>query len=71
VDIPSGLDGDSGEPAAVTFCAQLTATFVAAKPGLVAPAAASVVGRLEVVDIGVPRGILKRFGLDAPKPGRH
>jgi NAD(P)H-hydrate epimerase len=71
VDIPSGLDGESGSASATTFCAQLTATFVAAKPGLMAPAAAAYVGRLEIVDIGVPRKILERFGLMQSRPDTH
>jgi NAD(P)H-hydrate epimerase len=61
VDIPSGLDGDTGEMATVTFRADVTGTFVAAKPGLLAPSAASCVGQLEVVPIGIPRGLLERF----------
>jgi NAD(P)H-hydrate epimerase len=60
VDIPSGLDGDTGQAAATTFRADITGTFVAVKPGLIAPPAASYVGRIEVVSIGVPRGLLQR-----------
>jgi NAD(P)H-hydrate epimerase len=63
VDIPSGLDAESGEAARTTFRADLTATMVAAKPGLLAPAAAPYVGRLEVLEIGVPLRVLQRFGL--------
>jgi NAD(P)H-hydrate epimerase len=63
VDIPSGLDGESGEAARTTFRADVTATLVAAKPGLVAAGAVPYVGRLEVLEIGVPRRILQRFGL--------
>jgi NAD(P)H-hydrate epimerase len=66
VDIPSGLDGDTGEAASATFRADVTATLVAAKPGLIAPAAAAYVGQLEVVPIGIPRGLLERFA----DPGR-
>jgi len=55
VDIPSGLDCDTGAPSNATIRADLTITFVAKKTGLTAAAAAPYVGRIEVVDIGVPR----------------
>jgi NAD(P)H-hydrate epimerase len=63
VDLPSGLDGETGGAAPTTFRADVTGTLVAAKPGLVDATAAPYVGRLVVLDIGVPRGILQRFGL--------
>ncbi len=58
VDLPSGLDCDTGEPARHTICADHTCTFVAPKPGLLAPAAAPYVGRLHVIDIGAPRKLV-------------
>lgn len=64
IDIPSGLDCETGRLGAPTFRADHTCTFVAAKPGLVQADAASVVGQLHVVDIGVPRKLLAQFGLD-------
>ena len=54
VDLPSGLDCDTGKPAAATVRADLTTTFVAAKPGFFAPEAKPYVGELRVIDIGVP-----------------
>jgi NAD(P)H-hydrate epimerase len=54
VDIPSGLDCDSGTPSNATIRADLTVTFVAKKTGLVAGTAGPYVGRLEVADIGAP-----------------
>jgi NAD(P)H-hydrate epimerase len=54
VDLPSGLDCDTGQAAAATVRADLTATFVAAKPGFLAPQAKPYVGELRVLDIGVP-----------------
>ncbi len=58
VDLPSGLDCDTGEPARHTIRADHTCTFVAAKPGLLAAAAAPYVGQLHVIDIGAPRRLL-------------
>lgn len=57
VDIPTGLDCDSGEPGTPTVQADYTCTFVAAKPGLLEPNARRYVGELSIVDIGAP-GIL-------------
>lgn len=58
IDVPSGLDCDTGEPSNATIRAELTITFVAPKPGLDAPAAAPFVGRVEVADIGAPRELI-------------
>lgn len=56
VDTPSGIGVDAGdvpgEPGGV-LRADVTVTFGAAKPGLLLPPAAGLVGRLEVVDIGL------------------
>ncbi|MGD9559193.1 MAG: NAD(P)H-hydrate epimerase [Oscillospiraceae bacterium] len=53
LDLPSGLDCDSGAVAPDTFCAALTVTFGAYKPGLVLPQNAPVVGEVKCVDIGL------------------
>jgi NAD(P)H-hydrate epimerase len=58
VDIPSGLDGDTGQPNEPCFRADATVTMVAAKTGFAAPAAAAYVGRVVVVDIGGPRRLV-------------
>lgn len=54
VDLPSGLDCDTGQPAQPTIRAAVTCTFAAAKPGLLRPEAQPYVGRLLLVDIGTP-----------------
>ncbi len=58
IDLPSGLDCDSGEPSASTFRADHTLTFVAPKVGFAAPQAKSFVGDVHVLGIGVPRDLL-------------
>ena len=58
VDIPSGLDCDTGTTSNATIRADLTVSFVAAKPGFRSPAAAAFLGRTEIADIGVPRALL-------------
>lgn len=62
VDIPSGLDCDTGAVSEPTIRAAETCTFVAAKPGLVVPTAAGYVGRLTVLPIGIPRKLLEQLG---------
>ena len=64
VDLPSGLDCDTGVPARHTIVAAETCTFVAAKAGFFTPAAAAKVGRLHVLDIGVPRKLIERIAAD-------
>lgn len=63
IDVPSGLDCETGQPATHTFRADHTCTFVAAKPGLLNPSAQPWVGQLHVAHIGIPRALLAQFGL--------
>jgi NAD(P)H-hydrate epimerase len=58
VDLPSGLDADTGEPLGPTVRAHHTVTFVASKKGFASPAAQSWIGQVHVVDIGAPRAAL-------------
>jgi NAD(P)H-hydrate epimerase len=53
VDIPSGLDADTGVPMGVTIRAEHTVTFVAPKLGFENPGAADWLGQVHVVDIGL------------------
>lgn len=53
VDVPSGLDADTGEPLGVAIHADVTATMACPKVGL-RGRGAPWVGRLVVVDIGMP-----------------
>jgi NAD(P)H-hydrate epimerase len=58
IDLPTGLDADRGEPAELCFQADATVTLVAAKVGFSTPAARTVLGRVVVADIGVPRQLI-------------
>lgn len=60
VDVPSGLDSDSGPVAGATISAKITATFVALKRGLNTQDAAKFAGRVDVIDIGAPRQVLQQ-----------
>lgn len=54
VDLPSGLDCDSGVPGAPTIRADVTCTFVSPKTGFANPLAAPYVGEVYVAGIGAP-----------------
>jgi len=58
VDVPSGLDCDTGEPHPPTFRADHTATFVGMKVGYGEPSATDYVGQVHVVEIGIPPGAI-------------
>lgn len=53
VDLPSGVDADSGQVPGVAIRADLTVTFGAVKVGLMVAPAVDHVGALRVVDIGI------------------
>ena len=53
VDIPSGLDADSGEPLGAVVRATETVTFGCAKAGFKNPKAKQYIGTLVIVDIGL------------------
>lgn len=53
VDIPSGVDGLTGECGGGVLPAERTVTFAALKPGLIVPPGSAFTGTLEVVDIGL------------------
>ena len=54
VDVPSGLNGDTGEPQGAAIAASVTLTVGAPKTGLLREAAWPFVGRLEVAaDVGL------------------
>ncbi len=59
VDIPSGLDCDTGRPLGPTVKATHTATFVAMKKGFAAASAEEWTGDVSVISIGVPRRLLE------------
>jgi len=61
VDLPSGLDCDTGQAARHTIRATHSCTFVAAKPGFATPGASQFVGQVHVVDIGAPRKLVEEM----------
>ncbi len=63
VDLPSGMDCDTGEPGGACVRADHTATFVARKIGFDAPRSRQFTGEVHVVDIGVPRKLLDEIAM--------
>jgi NAD(P)H-hydrate epimerase len=61
VDLPSGLDCDTGEPLGPTVRATHTATFVAPKKGFRNPTSRDWTGEVHVIDIGAPRKLVGEF----------
>jgi len=54
VDVPSGLDADTGHPLGVAVRAEKTVTFQYQKCGFKTPSAQEFLGELVVADIGIP-----------------
>ncbi len=65
VDVPSGLDVDTGSAEGPAIQADLTVTFVAMKTGYAQPSAKEYLGRVVVADIGAPTAwIVRALGID-------
>ena len=54
VDIPTGLDCDTGQPGSPTFRAHHTLTMVARKQGFALAESREYTGEVHVIDIGIP-----------------
>jgi len=65
VDIPSGLQADSGAVAGVAIQAQQTVTFIGRKTGLYTGAAADYCGDISFADLGVSGDILRQVPMAA------
>jgi NAD(P)H-hydrate epimerase len=75
VDIPSGVDGVTGEEPGRALAADRTVTFAALKPGLLLEPGRSLAGGVQVVDIGLdvgarPVGLVERDDVAAWLPTR-
>jgi NAD(P)H-hydrate epimerase len=65
IDLPSGLDPDTGEPLGVTIRAALTVTLALPKRGLIETRSHALVGDLLLADIGIPAQAFDHLALDA------
>ena len=59
VDIPSGLDANTGRPLGIAVEATATVTMGLPKKGFQSPEARKYVGELIVADIGFPPDLLR------------
>ena len=66
VDVPSGLDGTSGEARGVAIQARRTVTFFRKKPGHMLMPGRQLCGEVIVADIGIPEQVLETL-----KPTLH
>ncbi|MBI2438366.1 MAG: NAD(P)H-hydrate epimerase [Lentisphaerae bacterium] len=64
VDVPSGLDSDTGLATGEAVRADYTLTMGLPKRGLVEPCAVDHVGRLEVIPIGIPKELTDNIASD-------
>lgn len=64
IDIPTGLDADSGAAPGPAFIADATATMAALKPGLLTGDGAELSGDLYVISIGAPEELYRESGLE-------
>ena len=75
VDVPSGVDGDSGACLGPVAPADLTVTFFRAKPGHYLLPGREMCGALAVRDIGIPDTVLDaiapQIAINAPALWRH
>lgn len=67
VDVPSGLDSDTGVAYAPTVRADLTVTLGLPKPGLTMADGPRLSGEVWVTDIGVPFEAYAEIGLQVPR----
>lgn len=63
VDIPSGLDANTGKPLGTCITATVTVTFGLPKLGQVIYPGLTHVGKLEVIDIGIPSSLVEAEGI--------
>ncbi|MFN0148743.1 MAG: NAD(P)H-hydrate dehydratase [Dehalococcoidia bacterium] len=64
VDLPTGVDADSGLVDPLTVPPDLTVTFGFPKVGMYQAPASGVVGRVQVIDIGIPKDAQESVGLE-------
>lgn len=64
VDLPSGMDPDTGEPLGVTIRAALTVTLALPKRGLIETRSRALVGDLLLADIGIPPQAFDRLTIE-------
>jgi NAD(P)H-hydrate epimerase len=64
LDVPTGLDPDTGSASGIAIRARATVTLALPKRGLLEPAGAGPTGRLYLADIGLPAALYAQLGID-------
>ena len=64
VDLPSGIEPDTGATPGAAMHAGATVTLALPKPGLTSPKARDYVGELLLADIAIPHAAFARIGVD-------
>jgi NAD(P)H-hydrate epimerase len=67
IDVPSGLDSDSGRPLGQSIRADLTVTLGLPKKGLLTPEGRRHSGEVWVADIGIPPQVYAELGIEVPE----
>ena len=66
VDVPSGLDADTGATPGVAVRADQTLTLALPKRGLLEGRGPELAGEVWIADIGIPGGAFRALGLEVP-----
>lgn len=61
IDIPSGLDADTGKVLGIAVKARATGTLAVAKKGLYAGNGPDCSGKVKVIDISIPNSLISRY----------
>ncbi len=64
VDIPSGIDADTGAVDLLTVAPDVTVTFGLPKVGMYQAPASALLGKVQVIDIGLPKAAQEELGLE-------
>lgn len=67
-DLPSGLNGDTGDCPGVAVRADLTVTFHAPKAGMLLKETRALAGNILVADIGIPEAVAASYVDSQPEP---
>lgn len=62
MDIPSGLNADTGAIMGIAICASITVSFVGLKQGMFTGRGTTCCGRIYFSDLGVPEQVYRRVG---------
>lgn len=68
LDLPSGIDPDSGEAAGIAITASATLTLALPKPGLFRGAGVDKAGRVYLGDLGLPEALYTALGIPVGQP---